>query len=210
MASSLPNATLWARQSRFHNWATRRKGAWFCLGSHQGQQPNGCTVEYMTAPECFADSQIPLAPRAFPHMTHLTWKNDDDLGRRSQEALFRPRAHRERPEGLLTFLNDITVYAAELGRTAWFRYGPTNKSPGCNWTSGNVRVSQASPKAPWRLHRNTVLRFPGFMCFAGTLQVQHSAKGVKQQQARKPDRTSRGLVVSALLAALKDATHRWE
>ena len=54
------------RRSENPGWVTRGKSAWFCLGpisgSHQGQRPNGRI--YMTAPERFADSQIPLAPRA--------------------------------------------------------------------------------------------------------------------------------------------------
>src|SRR5271154_2046835 len=58
------------RRSENPLWVTRRKSACFCLGpirgSHQGQRPKRphSKAEYMTAPERFADSQIPLAPRA--------------------------------------------------------------------------------------------------------------------------------------------------
>src|SRR4030081_3353328 len=58
------------RRSENPLWVTRGKSAWFCLGpisgSRQGQRrkrPHS-KAEYMTAPERFADSQIPLAPRA--------------------------------------------------------------------------------------------------------------------------------------------------
>src|SRR5258706_15503814 len=68
------------RRSENPGWVTRGKSAWFCLGpisgSHQGQRPNGriSKAEYMTAPERFADSQIPLAPWAPSiHDPSATW-----------------------------------------------------------------------------------------------------------------------------------------
>ena len=58
------------RRSENPGWVMRGKSACFCLGpisgSHQGQRSKRphSQAGYMTAPERFAESQIPLAPRA--------------------------------------------------------------------------------------------------------------------------------------------------
>jgi hypothetical protein len=58
------------RRSENPRWVMRGKSACFCLGpisgSHQGQRSKRphSKAGYMTAPERFVDSKIPLAPRA--------------------------------------------------------------------------------------------------------------------------------------------------